>query len=136
MHAYQELGIKASFEVDDTARILDDNFTISLEGTNEKIVCRIAHDTLFVPNNLKENIYKVIFAYKDTVLAFKDVHKPVLLPNQRFHWEFGIDSQPFNRIRGTAFNEDFEPGLYSRIEFLSTNPQERGDGLLFRNKIK
>jgi len=135
-HSYQELGIKASFEVDDTAQLLDNNFTVSLEGAKEKIACRIAHDTLFVPNNLEDSLYTVTFIYKDVVLVFKSIYRSVLLPDQNFHWEFGIDNQPFNKIRGAASTEDLEPGKYSKIEFLMTNPQERGDGLLFKNRIK
>jgi len=134
--SYRELGIKASFEVDDTSQILDNNFTVSLEGAKEKIACRIAHDTLFVPNNLTDSSYKVTFAYKEAVLAFDGIDRSVLLPDQKFHWEFGIDNQTFNRIRGAVSTEDLEPGRYSKIEFLITNPQERGDGLLFKNRIK
>lgn len=134
--SYRELGIKASFEVDDTAQLLDNNFTVSLEGATEKIGCRISHDTLFVPNNLEDSLYNVTFTYKDAALTFKGIYRSVLLPDQKFHWEFGIDNQPFNIVRGAASTEDLEPGKYSKIEFLMTNPQERGDGLLFRNKIK
>jgi len=131
-----EIGIKASFEIDDSTLHLDDNFTVLLDGPIQKITCRIAGDTLFVPNNLTDTIYKVIFTYKEAVLAFKNVHRLDIVPGQRVHWVFGIDNQPFNTIRGAAFAEDLEPGLYSKIEFLMFDLQERGDGLLFRNKIK
>ena len=133
---YRESGIKASFEVDDSTLHLNNNFTVLLAGATQKIICRIADDTVFVPNNLTDSMYKVTFTHKDAVMTFKGIHKSDLLPSQRVHWEFGIDNQPFNRIRGAAFTQDLEPGLYSKIEFLMTNPQERGDGLLFKNKIK
>jgi hypothetical protein len=89
-----------------------------------------------VPDNLKDSIYKVTFNYGDIALAFKGIYRSVLLPNQKFHWEFGIDNQPFDKIRGAASTEDLATGKYSKIEFLMTTPQERGDGLLFRNRIE
>ena len=133
---YKETGIKASIEVDDSTLHLHNNFTVALEGTTQKIACRIVNDTVFVPNNLKDSIYKIKFSYRNLNLAFDRIHKFDLLPTQSVHWEFGVDNQPFNLLRGAIYSEDIKPGLYSKVEFLIMNPQEKGCGLLFANKIE
>lgn len=132
----KETSIRASFQVDDSSMLLDNNFKVFLDGPTQKIACRIEHDTVFVPHNLNDSIYTLRFIYGELHLAFDSVQKFDLLVDQRVHWALGVDNKPFDLLKGAISFEDYKRGIYSKVEYLILNLQERGDGIQFVNKIK
>ncbi|QHT66154.1 hypothetical protein GXP67_05465 [Rhodocytophaga rosea] len=131
----KEVAVKVDFQIEDSVVLLNKNFRVILKGTSQQITCRVAQDTVFLPSQLQDTTYTLVFEYGKFSLKFNQVYATQLLADQRMHWRFGTDKKPFNLVNGAISYEDYVSGRYSLIEYFKFYPQEQGCGIQFVNNI-
>ncbi|WP_315824080.1 hypothetical protein [Paraflavitalea speifideaquila] len=116
-------------------------------GQNSNLVFANKNDTLKVvldsagylikPKELKQREYDVVFSHGGNILIFKNVQATMLIPDQNFEWEFGVDNRPFDKSLGLLTQDEyFKDTTIRLLHYWAFKPLERGDGIVAVNRIK
>jgi len=130
----EQSRVTIKFIIDDSVQRLDNTYRVFLLNNRDTLYTKTKADTVYLPEVQDNKKYDVLFMFQARQLLFKGISGFNILPDQKMLWEIGIDNKPFNYLHGLLLNEEYVRGLYSKIEYLRFNPQERGDGIQIVNK--
>jgi hypothetical protein len=125
-----------SFFVDGKKKKIDNRFSFTIIHNKDTIKSRVIGHRLLIPEIADRLDYSVVFKYNKYTLSFDRISKKMLLANQNYTWEFGVDNRPFDESLDLLTSQEYESNKTIRqLQYVRIKPMEYGDGLRFINRI-